>query len=214
LQEQRSHLAIMHGDRVGLDGMLFTTVGLRFRAGPEKGAARLSPRRLALGVRGAGGQVGGRPLALAPQLAPLGGERRLARWRAADQGWPVLPDPVREQVQRSGRARLLLLTPAFFEGGSLPGWRGREWSSEIPVTVHLRAACVCRPEIVSGWDLATGRAKPSRRLAPAGSVYFVELQGKPEDRARWCEAVWLRSASDGPQNRRDGFGLAAVGTWE
>jgi CRISPR-associated protein Cmr3 len=220
LREHRSHVAIQPGERVGLDGMLFSTLGLRFLAGA--GEARLSPRRLALAVRCAGGAVSGRRLALAPALAPLGGERRLARWRPADPGWPHLPPAVRDRVRSSGRARLILLTPALFSGGSLPGWSGRGWWDEVAVHATVRAACVGRPEVVSGWDLAAdngpgkpkGRPKPTRRLAPAGSVYFVELDGEPEDRARWCEAVWLRPVSDGVQDRRDGFGLAAVGTWE
>jgi CRISPR-associated protein Cmr3 len=214
LTEQRSHVAIRPGERVGQDGMLFTTVGLRFLAGPEAGPGRLAPRRLALGVRCAGGEVAGRRLALTPQLAPLGGERRLARWRPAGRDWPALPAAVRESVRGSGQARLLLLTPAYFDGGALPGWNGQAWSTDIPVRVTVRAASVGRPEIVSGWDLAQRQAKPTRRLAPAGSVYFVEIAGTPEDRARWCEAVWLQSVSDGLQNRRDGFGLAAVGSWE
>lgn len=77
-------------------------------------------------------------------------------------------------------------------------------------------------EVVSGWDLAfdngagkpRGRPKPTRRLAPAGSVYFVELEGGArEDLERWCDAAWLAPLSDGEQERRDGFGLAALGAW-
>jgi CRISPR-associated protein Cmr3 len=222
LQEQRSHVAIRPGERVGIDGMLFTTVGLRFLAGDEKGPERLAPRRLALGLRCGGGEVGGRRLGLRAELAPLGGERRLARWRPAGTGWPTLPPKVRESVARTGCARLILLTPACFAPGALPGWTRAPGSPEIPVEVLVRAAAIGRPDIVSGWDLAAdngpgkpkGRPKPTRRLAPAGSVYFVELSGTPEDRARWCDAVWFQSISDGLQNRRDGFGLAAVGSWE
>jgi CRISPR-associated protein Cmr3 len=73
---------------------------------------------------------------------------------------------------------------------------------------------VPRPEVVSGWDLVKGKPKKSRRLAPAGSIYFVELNGTPEDRRRWCDETWLACVSDAEQDRRDGFGLAALGTWE
>jgi CRISPR-associated protein Cmr3 len=214
LTEQRSHLAIRSGERVGLDGMLFSTVGLRFLAGETSEASRLAPRRLALGVRCAGGEVGGRHLALLPGLAPLGGERRLARWRPAGLAWPGLPARVRESVVETGRARLLLLTPAYFEGGALPAWRGRIWPEAGEVQVTLRAAVVGRPEVVSGWDLARGQAKKTRRFAPSGSVYYVELRGPGDAIGRWCDAVWLQPVSDDLQNRRDGFGIAAVGTWE
>ena len=68
--------------------------------------------------------------------------------------------------------------------------------------------------VVSGWDLAQGRPKETKRLAPAGSVYFLELAGEREDIRRWCDEAWLNCVGDGAQDRRDGFGLAALGTWE
>lgn len=218
--ERRSHLAIEAGERVGIDGMLFETAGLRFALPAEPlqsgaPAPRLAPRRLALSVRCAGEAVAGRPLALAAQLAPLGGERRLARWYRADRGWPALPAAVRSAVAATRRARLVLLTPALFGGGALPGWSGGPWPGGGPVCATVRAACVPRPDVVSGWDLAAGRAKPTRRLAAAGSVYFVELAGGgTEELGQWCDAAWLACLSDAEQDRRDGFGLAAVGAWE
>jgi CRISPR-associated protein Cmr3 len=218
--ERRSHLAIEPGERVGIDGMLFETAGLRFALPaeplhPAVLAPRLAPRRLALSLRCAGEAVAGRTLALAAQLAPLGGERRLARWRQADRGWPTLPAAVRQAVTATRRARLVLLTPALFGGGALPRWSGGAWPGGGPVRATVRAACVPRPEVVSGWDLATGQAKPTRRLAAAGGVYFVELAGGGiEELGRWCDAVWLACVSDAEQDRRDGFGLAVVGTWE
>jgi CRISPR-associated protein Cmr3 len=211
--ERRSHLAIQPKERVGIDGMLFETAGLRFlqpqatQTKEEERRLRLAPHRLALALRC------GQPLL--EQLAPLGGERRLARWRRSPRDWPALPAAVRDRIVADRRARLLLLTPACFTGGALPGWNGQPISHSGNLKVTVRAACVSRPEIVSGWDLAKGQAKPTRRLAPAGSVYFVEIAGgSREDVERWCDATWLAAVSDGEQDRRDGFGLAALGTWE
>ncbi|MBW8875865.1 MAG: type III-B CRISPR module-associated protein Cmr3 [Acidobacteria bacterium] len=204
--EVRAHLAIQPGERVGLDGMLFQTSGLRFLQEGPKGSARLAPRRFALSLWSQGATVAGRDLDLAAQLAPLGGERRLARWSRASREWPQLPPDVLETIVETGRARLILLTPAVFAQGALPGWNG--------VAATVRAAAVPRPEIVSGWDLAAGRPKQTRRLAPAGSVYFLELAGDKPDLRRWCEETWLACVSDDAQDRWDGFGLAALGVWK
>jgi CRISPR-associated protein Cmr3 len=232
--ETRAHLAIQPGERVGMEGMLFQTAGLRFLSLEEKdqkdtkderdgGGAFWKTRRLALSVWSEGGRVAGRELSLARQIAPLGGERRLAQWCEASKAWPELPGEVRESIIENGRARLILLTPAIFAGGALPGWNGGTgpWGS-ASVKVTVRAASVPRPEVVSGWDLAAdngpdkprGRPKPTRRLAAAGSVYFLDLEGTRDDRRRWCEGTWLAAVSDDAQDRRDGFGLAVLGTWE
>jgi CRISPR-associated protein Cmr3 len=121
---------------------------------------------------------------------------------------------IRESIVATRRARLLLLTPAIFENGYLPGWSGGSWPLGGDVEATVRAAAVPRPAILSGWNLETGRPKPTRRLAAAGSVYFLELQGTDEAIHQWCDAAWLGCVSDDEQDRRDGFGLAALGTWE
>jgi CRISPR-associated protein Cmr3 len=209
--EIRAHLAVQPGERVGMDGMLFQTSGLRFL---QTGSSPLNPRRFALSVRCQGAVVGGRELALERQIAPLGGERRLARWAPSSKAWPRIPEVVRERIVATGRARLILLTPAVFANGALPGWNGGAWPLAARIQALVRAACVPRPAIVSGWDLAKGRPKETKRLAPAGSVYFLELRGEKDDLRQWCEETWLNCVSDIAQDRRDGFGMAALGIWE
>ena len=59
-----------------------------------------------------------------------------------------------------------------------------------------------------------GRPKPTRRLAPAGSVYFLELTGADDAIGRFVDAVWLQAISDDEQDQRDGFGLALLGAWD
>ncbi len=217
--EKRAHLAIQPGERVGIDGMLFQTAGLRFL---QEGDSRLSPRRFAMSLRCKGASVAGRDLSLETQIAPLGGERRLARWSPASAQWPQMPEAIREKIVASRRARLILLTPAIFGNGARPGWSGERWPQDNSVKVTVSAACVPRYAVVSGWDLAAendpgkpkGRPKRTRRLAAAGSVYFLELEGTKEDLLRWCDETWFACVSDDVQDRRDGFGLAVLGTWE
>jgi CRISPR-associated protein Cmr3 len=76
----------------------------------------------------------------------------------------------------------------------------------------LQAAITPRPEVVSGWDMAQKRPKPTRRLVPAGGVYFVRLDGDEASINRWLDATWWQCVSDDEQARRDGFGLCVIGT--
>ncbi|HEX3555843.1 MAG TPA: type III-B CRISPR module-associated protein Cmr3 [Thermoanaerobaculia bacterium] len=218
--ETRVHLALQSGERVGIDGMLFQTSGLRFL---QEGKTRLAPRRFALSLQCQGATVAGRSLELHEQTAPLGGERRLARWSPASENWPEMPGNMKETIVATRHARLILLTPAMFKNGSLPAWNDQDWPLGGPIKAKVRAAAVPRPEVVSGWDLAAdngpdkpkGRPKPTRRLAAAGSVYFLDLEGGTvQDVERWCEDTWLACVSDDEQSRRDGFGLAVLGVWE
>ena len=86
-----------------------------------------------------------------------------------------------------------------------PAWIGDE-------RVRVVAAAVPRAQIVSGWDFAAGGPKASRRMAAAGSVYWVELPADL-DAAAWLAKVWMKCIPNpkNPQDSRDGFGLCAVG---
>lgn len=103
---------------------------------------------------------------------------------------------------------MILVSPAIFKDGYRPplAWtRGG-------VTAYLKAAAVPRAQVISGWDLHQGKPKPTRRLAPAGSVYFIEWSDSLDARA-WIDATWMRNVSDDVQDQRDGFGLAVLGVW-
>jgi CRISPR-associated protein Cmr3 len=84
------------------------------------------------------------------------------------------------------------------------------------VAATLRAAAVPRMQVISGWDLAakggSGSPKPTRRLAPAGTVYFVTWE-QSADVHTWLEATWMQNVSDTERDQLDGFGLAAIGVW-
>ncbi len=109
--------------------------------------------------------------------------------------------------------RAVLLTPACFTQGFRPTWL---LQTRHGVTPTLIGAAVGRPAVVSGWDYAArpGRPKPARRLAPAGSVYFLKLGASSDDAiCAWVNAIWMQCVSDDAQDRTDGFGLAALGAW-
>jgi CRISPR-associated protein Cmr3 len=157
--------------------------------------------------------------------SPFGGERRIARWTSspADQNavWSI-PEAADEALRDCGDrkpkyVRMVLATPAIFRHGWLPGWlvkRDGALRGTIPgteVVARLIGACVGRWKPISGWSFEHRGEKPARRLVPAGSVYFLEIeQGSPQE----LEKAWLQPVSDDPQDQRDGFGLALWGVWE
>lgn len=193
--EIRTHVSLDPEKGTVREGALFQTSGLEFarKAG--------SLRRLALVLWPEDGvEVEG--------VHPLGGERRLAFWRKGGPGVPGVPSSLAEALVQTRAARVVLLTPGFFGGAYLP-------EGGAIAGARVEAALVGRAVAVSGWDLAQGKPKPSRRAVPAGSVYFVRLpQAWDNDQVRkWLEGVWFQNLSDLPQDRRDGYGLAVVGVW-
>lgn len=142
---------------------------------------------------------------LASGYAPMGGDRRIVLWKETKAEFPSLSNELRGRVLEDKSCRLVLLTPAYFEDGLLPKSLGE--IAEVAAVVNGRY------QTVSGWDLKVKRAKPSRRLVPAGSVYFLKLRGEAQEVSEWLNRVWFKNVSDGEQNQRDGLGLAAIGVW-
>lgn len=189
--ETRTHVALDPAAQTAREGFLFQTSGLEFVRGR---------RRLALVLWPEGPEPEG--------VFPLGGEapRLLAERRArgsspARGGGGGAPPP------QGGPPRLP--HPRLLGEAYLPKGRAFQGASVV-------AAVVGRPLAVSGWNLKEGKPKPSRRAVPAGSVYFVRLpeawgEGEVRD---WAEKVWFQNLSEEEQDRRDGFGLAALGLWD
>lgn len=214
--ESRMHVSINFDDKTAEDGALFQTTGLRFTELPHNDDGGPPPlqeaKHLALALE--------TTATLSAGIDFLGGERRAARWITPQAGsaLPPCPDKVREAIKTAKHCRLILLTPALFTAGHLPTWIKHGVAG---VHVEILAAAIHRYLTVSGWDYAyvgpdkrRGRPKPTRRLTPAGSVYFLKL---PEDETaidRFIEKIWMHNVSDADQDRLDGFGLAALGVWD
>jgi len=207
MREHRLHVSIDSEKETGKEGLLFGTSGLEFTH-PGAGKARLhDAHRLALAV-----DVDDK-LALRPGIASFGGERRMVAWRQSNAQFPKCPDTIKEAIKSTGHCRLVLLTPVSFTQGYYPTWLQSGHAQKSGAKAEVKAITVRRPQVVSGWDLLLGTPKPSRRLAPAGTVLFLSIKGNAAERAAWIEQTWMRSISDEEQDRRDGFGLAALGTW-
>jgi CRISPR-associated protein Cmr3 len=193
IPDRRTHVKIDYERKSNIEGGLFQTRGLEFTTNDRK--------RLVLTF-----QVDYRvDLAkkLEPGWFPLGGERRIVRWEKRDFEFPKCPPGVVSRIKETECCRLILLTPAYFENGFLP-------KSGFP-DADIKAVAVDRPIVVSGWDFEKRKPKPTRRLAPAGTVYFLKLTGNVEE---WINNYWLNNVGDSQQSKRDGFGLAALGNWD
>jgi len=207
VRESRMHVSIESGTQTAEDGALFQTSGLEFLYAPaeeDEDRPRLARGQML-------GLVVETDAVLREGLGFLGGERRVVRWRSGPRQFPECPPKVRQAIIASRHCRLILATPALFTHGYLPD---KAKLSRSGVTASVRAVVNQRYQVVSGWDYQSGRPKPARRLVPAGSVYFLQLNGNDSDIGRFVDDIWLQAISDDAQDCRDGFGLALLGVWD
>lgn len=203
VSESRVHVKIDPAKQAADEGFLYQTSGFEYTR-----QLNGKPLRLAMAVQTS--------VAVPAGQAPLGGEQRLCSWLESSASFPSCPDKLRDRIIADRACRVVLLTPAYFRLGFRPKWLVQAQDGVRP---RLVAAAVRRPQVVSGWDYEIGKPKPTRRLAPAGSVLFLELEGDEQNIAQWVESIWMKSISDDDetgntdQSRLDGFGLVALGTW-
>jgi CRISPR-associated protein Cmr3 len=222
--ETRTHVALDPDTWAAREGQLFQTRGLEFTRCAEPGLG--NTRRLAMAL-----SVGDQALAqrIGAGLAPLGGERRTVAWRASVKQLPrECLGEIATQVAKDRACRVVLLTPAYFTSGSRPTWL---LSKQHNVKPDLIGFANAREQVISGWDfeyygskngrVVRGQPKPTRRLMPGGSTFFLKLAANSDSEIRgWVEQMWMNCVSDdaidGPpdQYRHDGFGLAVIGVWD
>ena len=123
-------------------------------------------------------------------------------------------ESVKNILQSTGRFKLYFASPTIFRGGWLPSWLdSNTFSGEYPmqkvppIPLKLVTAAVGKPIPVSGWNMATGTAKPTYRAVPAGSVYYFELC----DRNRIDDLIAAFHYQNLSEERsEEGFGLALI----
>ena len=93
-----------------------------------------------------------------------------------------IPEPDYAGIVRDRHCRLILTSPGIFPRGWLPIGTDEELRFDLHgVKGRLSCAAVHRTETVSGFDFAKRMPKPAQRVAPTGSVYWLEnLEATPE----------------------------------
>jgi CRISPR-associated protein Cmr3 len=199
-RENRTHVSIEPGTQASREGALFQTSGMEFVRAEMNAEARVKDAHsLALAVE--------TDATLNEGADFLGGERRVVRWQKTQDFMLKCPEAVKQKIIAQKHCRLILATPAYFEKGYLPSRLEKDFN------VKVKAAALSRYQTISGWDYENGTPKPTRRLVPAGSVYFLNLEGVADIEA-FVNAVWFQAISDDEQSRLDGFGLALLGAWD
>ncbi len=188
VSEPRTHVRIDPDTQAADEGLLFRTRGWAFKE-----------HRLLVRF----------PKAIQGPLR-VGGDGRLGHIHPAEESlWPSCPQDLAQALATARRVRMVLVTPALFKGGWRPGWLDQTYRGTPPsasgAVLRLKAACIPRWEAHSGWDLAQDKPRATRRLVPAGAVYWFEVE-----EGRLGEG-WLAPVSDA--DSKDGFGLAAWGLW-
>lgn len=162
------------------------------------------------GVGFAAGIQGSEPPAAG--VLRLGGDGRGATIAHAHLA-PSEPDLA--LLAAAGRCRIVLTSPGFFEHGWLPAGTGADHRFELHgVRARLVCAAVPRAETASGFDLARRAPKPAQRVAPAGSVYWLEaLEASPDRLRKLADAGLWGEPAHNPSRRAEGFNRFAFASW-
>jgi CRISPR-associated protein Cmr3 len=140
----------------------------------------------------------------------LGGETRAARYRVVPGEGIDKVDADDSYSVKNGRLKLVLLTPAYFNGG----WQPQDGKWEALFGGHpvdLVSAAIGRPYMIGGWDLATRWHKPMYSFVPAGSVYY--FQSRTEHFIPVPRAFTQQPPGELPLGAL-GFGQVAAGAWD
>ena len=142
----------------------------------------------------------------------FGGDGRGAAIAKADV---ILPRGDHAAIARAGRCRIVLTAPGLFpEGWRLPGSGGQGNFDLCGVKARVAAVALPRADIVSGFDIARLRPKPAQRVAPTGSVYWLDgLSATPDALDKLVtHGLWSEPCED-EQRRAEGFNRIAIAAW-
>ncbi|MBL8451882.1 MAG: type III-B CRISPR module-associated protein Cmr3 [Zoogloea sp.] len=142
----------------------------------------------------------------------LGGDGRAAALQPCNAS---LPTADHAAIAAARRCRIVLSTPGIFaDGWRLSGVDTQGRFALGGVRGKLVCAAVPRFEAISGWDLARREPKPAQRVAPTGSVYWLdELDATPEAlRKLVATGLWSEPCEDA-HRRAEGFNRFSLANW-
>lgn len=202
--DERVGVGLSPETRSAADGRLFTTRAIAMQKGVGLVAA-------ISGLAGAQPPESG--------LLRLGGDGRAACIQRIDPAYIDWPLPDWDAISKQNRCRLVLTSPGLFTQGWLPNGFTEQGDGIWRFNLHgvqgrLAAAAVARNETISGWDLARWQPKPAQRVAPTGSVYWLdELKASPDALRQLAErGLWSASCED-ETRRAEGFNRVQIAAW-
>lgn len=82
------------------------------------------------------------------------------------------------QIEKSGIARIILLTPTIWNGNQSKFYRekGNVLRIKDELEFPIMTAAMGRSELIGGWDIAGNRPKKRMQAVPAGSVFYLEVK--------------------------------------
>jgi CRISPR-associated protein Cmr3 len=183
-RETRYGIQQESGKRVVKEGMLFQVEYVRPREG------------VGLHVELDAGLDGWK----ASGIMRIGGEGHGARFEAKPLAAPL------PQLKPLGRRfKLILTTPAYFDGG----WQPVDWNTHFTGgKVALQAAALGRYSSVGGYDWAINDHKSAQRYVPAGSVYYFSADADVS-----LKHDWLCDAPEGVPIGQIGYGQVIAAQW-
>lgn len=152
-------------------------------------------------------------------MLKLGGEGKSFRYEQSQHN----PNPystedmaiLKVAIQQASAFKLYFATPAIFKQGWLPAWLddktlcGRyPLSRTASLPLELITAAVGKPTTIGGWDMAQGKAKPTYRAVPAGSVYYFKI---PDDSCVDDVMQTFHNQNISDYQAQEGYGLCFVG---
>lgn len=190
--DERTGVGMDAGSRSAQEGRLFANRAVAFKPGVG----------FSVGVAGVDTPI-------AAGMLRLGGDGRVASLSPASTPSSDFGQ-IAQAICQQRRCRLVLTSPGLFTQGWLPNGftqEGNGWKFDLHgVRGRLAAAAVSRSEIISGWDLAHRQPKSAQKVAPTGSVYWLEdVQATPESLHKLVmQGLWSQACEDS-QRRAEGF---------
>lgn len=190
LHDERTHVAIEWESKTARDGDLFSTDGVLLQLSTHQ--------EFAIGFT-----TDTRDLdRWKDKPCFLGGERRVSYLRHSDRAYSPSAELI-EKLMQQNVWRVVFVTSGLFEEGACP---------DALCGQQILSYIVGRPQSISGWDYELKGPKPSRRMVPAGSVYWIDVsQLSTEEKQGLLTNYWMKSSATNEQYRLDGFGIIVFG---
>ena len=122
------------------------------------------------------------------------------------------------RIKSEGKCRIILTSPGIFPNGWTPtNSESADWRLQFElggITATLDCAVVSRPEVISGFDMANNCPKPALRVAPTGSVYWLNnIHSTTDLLVQLVQNGLWTSTKDNPPRQVEGFNRFVFATY-